>query len=127
MSLNASEKAVLVAQLQARAAVLRDEMQHKLDQAAVDSQEAGARGDSGDRTFAASESEIEAGEAQRDQSELGAIERTLARIDDGSYGICAECGAEIPEQRLRAQPLASRCTNCQSAREARDGRFGGRR
>lgn len=123
MSLTAAERDELRAQLRARAVALREEMESKLDEATGEARDAGARGDSGDRSFAAAESEVDAGEAQRDQSELGAIERTLARIEEGSYGVCAECGADIPMERLRAQPLASRCTQCQSAREVREGRF----
>ncbi|MBE0594791.1 MAG: TraR/DksA C4-type zinc finger protein [Gemmatimonadales bacterium] len=123
MSLSAAERQELAKQLRERAVALRKEMESKLDEATDEARDAGARGDSGDRSFAAAESEVDAGEAQRDQSELGAIERTLARIEEGSYGVCIECGADIPIERLRAQPLASRCTKCQSDREAREGRF----
>ena len=123
MSLSEAERRELTVQLRERAVALRKEMESKLDEATDEAHDAGARGDSGDRSFAAAESEVDAGEAQRDQSELGAIERTLARIEEGSYGVCAECDAAIPIERLRAQPLASRCTECQSAREAREGRF----
>lgn len=123
MGLSPGERDELTQQLRARAASLRNEMESKRDEAAGDAVDAGARGDVGDRNFAASESEIGAGEIQRDQSELGAIERTLARIEEGTYGVCAECGADIPVGRLKAQPLASRCASCQSAREARESRL----
>jgi len=123
MSLTAADLEELKSQLRERAVSLRKEMESKLDEATGEAHDAGARGDSGDRSFAAAESEVDAGEAQRDQGELGAIERTLARIEDGSYGVCVECGADIPIERLRAQPLASRCTKCQSARETRESRF----
>ncbi len=73
--------------------------------------------DNDDISFVISEAEIETGEAERDEVELGAIERTLRRIEDGSYGVCAECGVSIPAARLRAQPLAARCVPCQSERE----------
>lgn len=33
----------------------------------------------------------------------------LARIDDGTYGSCAECGKPIPAARLEAMPTASVC------------------
>ena len=42
----------------------------------------------------------------------------LARIDDNSYGLCVDCGHEIPEGRLEARPDAARCVGCQ-ARTAR--------
>src|SRR5690606_41342134 len=86
MSLTAADLEELKSQLRERAVSLRKEMESKLDEATGEAHDAGARGDSGDRSFAAAESEVDAGEAQRDQGELGAIERTLARIEDGSYG-----------------------------------------
>ena len=41
----------------------------------------------------------------------------LQRIQDGSYGKCADCGKSIPEGRLEARPEASRCVACQSKRD----------
>jgi len=35
------------------------------------------------------------------------------RIAEGGYGVCIDCGAEIPLQRLRAKPEAVRCIACQ--------------
>ena len=37
----------------------------------------------------------------------------LAAIDAGTYGICVDCGGEIPEGRLRALPDSVRCVPCQ--------------
>ena len=47
------------------------------------------------------------------------VEAALARIDDGSYGACLECGEAIADARLEVQPWASLCIDCQSAREER--------
>jgi len=41
---------------------------------------------------------------QRDEDRLGEVEAALRRMDDGSYGICAETDEEIPFPRLRAEP-----------------------
>ena len=49
---------------------------------------------------------------------LQRIEFALRRIDDGSYGSCLDCGEDIAEARLQAQPWASLCIDCQSARES---------
>jgi DnaK suppressor protein len=45
----------------------------------------------------------------------------LARIEDNSYGMCVDCGRQIPEGRLEARPDAARCVDCQakSARRRR--------
>ena len=40
------------------------------------------------------------------------IDAALARIKNGSYGICAKCGADIPEKRLSAVPYATTCIDC---------------
>jgi DnaK suppressor protein len=37
------------------------------------------------------------------------IDAAIARIDDGTYGTCARCGAAIPEERLTAVPYATLC------------------
>jgi DnaK suppressor protein len=39
--------------------------------------------------------------------------------NDGSYGVCADCGDEISERRLRAVPFATRCLPCQQSAEDR--------
>ena len=49
-------------------------------------------------------------------------ERLLAAqraIEAGTYGICVDCGGEIPEGRLRALPDAIRCVPCQTAASRR--------
>lgn len=37
----------------------------------------------------------------------------LARLDDGTYGRCVDCGNDLPEERLDARPEAARCVTCQ--------------
>src|SRR6476620_2004226 len=48
----------------------------------------------------------------RDLAELANAEQALARIADGSYGDCADCGSAIPYERLAAYPAALRCVAC---------------
>jgi DnaK suppressor protein len=43
---------------------------------------------------------------------LNALEGALARCESGSYGICTNCGEEIPFGRLVALPHSSRCIKC---------------
>jgi RNA polymerase-binding transcription factor DksA len=40
------------------------------------------------------------------------IDHALARIDEGTYGRCTGCDAEIPEERLELRPFASTCVAC---------------
>lgn len=56
----------------------------------------------------------------RDLSELANVEQALARVADGTYGDCVDCGGAIPYARLEAQPAARRCVGCQEAAEARE-------
>lgn len=46
-----------------------------------------------------------------------AIDEALTRLNEGTYGICAECGVEISERRLEAVPFAKLCVECQSKEE----------
>ncbi len=46
-----------------------------------------------------------------------AIDESLRRLTEGTYGICAECGVEISERRLEAILFAKLCVECQSKEE----------
>ncbi len=46
-----------------------------------------------------------------------AIDEALTRLNEGTYGICAECGVEISERRLEAVPFAKLCVECQAREE----------
>ena len=53
--------------------------------------------------------------ALREKSELhlAAVERALARIEDGTFGTCTRCGNAIAPERLEALPWAALCIDCQ--------------
>ncbi|MGH2449112.1 MAG: TraR/DksA C4-type zinc finger protein [Chloroflexota bacterium] len=51
------------------------------------------------------------------QGTLQLVNEALHRMDEGTYGICEDCGAEIPEARLRAAPEAATCISCQAKRD----------
>lgn len=53
----------------------------------------------------------------RDIREIQDIDAALKRIEDGDYGICIDCGAEIAPARIAAYPTAKRCLPCQVKRE----------
>jgi DnaK suppressor protein len=42
------------------------------------------------------------------------IDRALAKIDAGTYGVCEKCGEPIPKERLKALPYAALCVKCKS-------------
>ncbi|MFZ0077905.1 MAG: TraR/DksA family transcriptional regulator [Trebonia sp.] len=82
--------------------------------------DAGANLTEADRNEAAVQSAVE---------HRTAVLAALARVDDGSYGRCVDCGHEIPEPRLEARPATPRCVPCQSKldrrRRLRAGESGG--
>ncbi len=45
------------------------------------------------------------------------IDKALARIDEGSYGLCERCGKPIEKARLKALPYASLCLKDKQAEE----------
>jgi DnaK suppressor protein len=46
---------------------------------------------------------------------LARTERALAKLDEGTYGICDSCGAEIPPRRLEVMPDSTLCVPCSAA------------
>ena len=52
-----------------------------------------------------------------EMAELGLVSRALRRIHDPDFGLCHDCRAPIPFDRLKLEPHAWRCTRCESARE----------
>jgi DnaK suppressor protein len=52
--------------------------------------------------------------SRRRARELRRIEAALARIDEGDYGYCLECGEEIAVRRLELDPAAPLCVGCAS-------------
>ena len=78
---------------------------------------AGGVVDTGDEAAADLMSDLDNAETSRDLGELRELEAAQKRLDDGSYGDCVDCGAEIGLARLRAVPHAARCVKCQSVHE----------
>jgi DnaK suppressor protein len=48
--------------------------------------------------------------------ELAAIDAALARVAEGTYGVCASCGRSIAPERMRARPTADLCIACAERR-----------
>jgi DnaK suppressor protein len=72
--------------------------------------------DAGAKTFQR-EYELALTENARDLLDLA--RRALARIDDGTYGICESCGQPIGKARLEAFPRATLCVTCKQREERR--------
>lgn len=103
--------------LAARGEDLREQIRGKLGEAA--DSVLGTDHQWSDAGAAFAEAGVEYAEARRDIVELRGIEQVMLRIAQGNYGVCADCGVQIPAARLLAQPAALTCVACQGARERR--------
>ena len=52
------------------------------------------------------------GLAEAAASELQQVDDAIARVDAGTYGVCANCGRPIPAGRLEVRPFATHCVAC---------------
>ena len=74
-------------------------------------------GDVADQAAANSEQEdiFRIGSIESDA--VARIDYALQRLDDGTYGVCEECGKRIPQARLKVLPFATSCVQCQETIE----------
>ncbi len=56
----------------------------------------------------------------RERKLLGKIDEAFARLEDGTYGRCEECGGQIGIERLKARPVTTLCIECKASQEARE-------
>ena len=63
------------------------------------------------------EQEFTLGLIENDEQVVNEINDALARIDNGQYGLCQECGQEVPIPRLEAIPWTNFCVRCQEQNE----------
>ncbi|RMH07722.1 MAG: transcriptional regulator, TraR/DksA family protein [Nitrospirae bacterium] len=73
--------------------------------------------DSGDQALVDLEQEMGISLQEMRNKERLLIEEALASLEEGTYGRCAECDAEISEKRLEALPFAKYCIECQTRLE----------
>ena len=118
--LSAADRARLKAELEARRTKLRVELKAQLA-GSDDDRVVGLRNrikESGDEWGVADGlAELDLAEVRHTLAELTEVDAALARIRDGTYGECADCGIDIAPARLAVYPTAQRCVNCQGAYE----------
>ena len=101
--------------LRGRGDELRAEIRHTLEKSADETHAriAEQARDLEDDSFSNLIVDLNLAEIDRDVDELRRISTALRRAADGSYGLCEDCDAAIPLQRLEAEPTAMRCVRCQ--------------
>ena len=60
----------------------------------------------------------------REKFLLKKIDKALARIEDGSFGICERCEEEISVKRLEARPVTTLCIRCKEEQEKKEKAYG---
>jgi DnaK suppressor protein len=121
-SLTQPDRDRLKAELEARRGELRVEVKAQLT-GSGDDRVVGLRNrieESGDEWGVADGlAELDLAEVRHALAELTNVDAALARMRDGTYGDCIDCGIPIAPARLSAYPTAQRCVNCQDAHEKR--------
>jgi DnaK suppressor protein len=116
---DSNELAALRQRLETRAAELRAEVGALRAEEAGDMTRTpgGPVEDAGERGEEEARHAVRHAEQGRDTQELRAVVAALARMDEGVYGECVDCGCDIPLARLQAEPSAARCRPCQQRAE----------
>ncbi len=60
----------------------------------------------------------------REKFLLAKIDKALARIENGGFGICEKCEEEISMKRLEARPVTTLCIRCKEEQEQKEKSFG---
>ena len=71
-----------------------------------------------DRASTESDTSFAFGLKEREGNLIRKIEDALSRLEDGTFGICEECGEEISQGRLQARPITTLCIKCKEKQEA---------
>ena len=110
-------RTVLLEQLRQQSETARGNQNDALEFAANDD---GVK-DVADQSVKDVSQEIEYRLSERASQAVADIDQALLRIDEGSYGVCARCGKDIPERRLDAIPTARYDAECQTLIEQSSG------
>ena len=97
----------MLADLESGATVTVDEMR----------KEATPFPDPADRATLESDRNLELRIRDRERKLKGKIEEAIARIEDGTFGLCEVCEEEISDESLRARPVTTLCINCKESQE----------
>lgn len=60
----------------------------------------------------------------REKFLLQKIEKALARIEDGTFGVCERCEEDIAQKRLEARPVTTLCIRCKEEQEKKEKSYG---
>ncbi len=76
--------------------------------------------DPNDRASVESDRSFELRIRSRERKLMSKVDEAIARIEEGSYGVCDSCGEDITIQRLEARPVAKFCIDCKTKQEQKE-------
>ncbi len=68
--------------------------------------------DSSEQAIAVEDLEVQEALEAEARAGLQQVNRAISRLDQGTYGVCEQCGTAIGAARLHAMPAATRCIQC---------------
>ena len=98
-----------------RAEILAEQKEHSLSTTMDNNTR---QGDMADQASGTNEVHIQLKLKQTDAKILQAIEEALVRLDDGSYGVCRDCGEDIAPARLNAIPWTRVSIECKEQQKS---------
>jgi len=98
---------------------MRRDLLGQVEKNKVYSKEMGEDGipDSGDVAASSYSKEVLMGLGENERTKLRLVEEALAKIEEGSFGVCERCEGSIPVKRLDLLPFTRYCVQCQSELE----------
>jgi DnaK suppressor protein len=98
---------------------MRRDLLGQVERKKLYSKEVGEDGipDSGDVAAYSYSKEVLMGLGENERTKLRLVEEALAKIDEGTYGVCERCEEAIPAKRLELLPFTRYCVQCQTELE----------
>lgn len=118
MHLSPEQKAQLEATLRRRQAELRQQLDtHQEGRSRAEHARDVLLQDGDDAPQRDADREVDLALTDMEGVELAALQAALQRLPSADYGLCSECGCEIPFARLALEPQALRCVACETQHE----------
>lgn len=95
----------------------KDELEERLRRLSTEKVSDDHVQDPGDQALTSTMEDLRSSLQDTEWQEYKRIRQALQKIEEGTYGVCIDCGGDITEKRLKSYPNAARCLACQEAFE----------
>lgn len=96
----------------------KEELEQELERLSTEKSSDDQSQDEGDMAATSTMDTLRSSLQDAEQEEYSRVVQALRSIENGTYGVCRDCGGEISEKRLKYNPNASRCLSCQEVMES---------